>query len=300
MPIEVFAPAKVNLTLHITGQRADGYHLLDSLIAFAPVGDQLRVATSSAMAVSVIGPEAAGVPTDHRNLVWRALDLMQGARFAVTLDKHLPAASGIGGGSSDAAAALRGALALAGHKDAHVTRGLLRSETSGGSYDLNLLALGADVPMCYHPRPVRVQGIGEDITPVSMPPLPAILVNPRVEVSTPQVFQALTTKTNAPSPQTIPHWQDAAQMIAWLAEQRNDLEPPAVSLQPVIGQVLASLREHCDFARMSGSGATCFGLCANPERAREAAALVAAAHPDWWVRFGMLGDQTALSAPRTA
>ena len=191
---DVFAPAKVNLTLHITGQRDDGYHLLDSPVAFAPVGDALRVAPAEDLTLRLEGPEAEGLPANGDNLALRAAAMVgEGQGAAIVLEKVLPVASGIGGGSADAAAAARAVLAEAGALDAD---GLARAEAA-------LLALGADVPMCLASRPVRVRGIGEALTPISLPPLPAVLVNPRVPVSTPQIFRSLTARDNSPMPERL-------------------------------------------------------------------------------------------------
>lgn len=290
--IEVAAPAKVNLTLHVIGQRADGYHLLDSLVAFAPVADLLHLAPAPEMGLRVTGPEAAGVPEDGRNLVMKAASLLierlgpvPGA--ALWLDKHLPAASGIGGGSADAAAAVRGLLRL---------WRVDRPEWLEGA----MLSLGADVPMCLECRPARVRGIGERIAPVALPALPAVLVNPRAEVSTPAVFRALARRDNPPMPADLPQFGAAGALIDWLATQRNDLEAPALSVAPVIGEVLSAMRgeKACRLARMSGSGATCFGLFATRTEAEAAARRLRAAHGDWWVAAGDLGDQGALARPR--
>ncbi|SOC16212.1 4-(cytidine 5'-diphospho)-2-C-methyl-D-erythritol kinase [Rhodobacter maris] len=283
--IEVFAPAKVNLALHVTGQRADGYHLLDSLVAFAPAGDRLRLAPADAMALTVRGPESRGVPEGPENLVLKAAALYgPGPAAAIHLQKCLPAASGIGGGSSDAAAALRGMAALRGVAPA-----------AGAA----VVKLGADVPMCLDPRPARTRGIGEELSPVTLPPLPSVLVNPRVEVSTPAVFKALASKDNAPMDE-IPAFANAADCIGWLARQRNDLQPAAVALAPVIAEVLGALEAlpGCLLVRMSGSGATCFGLFESDEAAAAAQARLAAANPGWWSAHGPLGDQSEAAAAR--
>lgn len=283
---EVFAPAKINLALHVTGRRSDGYHLLDSLVAFAPFGDRLTLAPDDGLWLRVTGPEAAGVPEDARNLVMRAVALMgPGTGARITLEKHLPAASGIGGGSSDAAAALRGMAAQRG--DPALPAGLER--------------LGADVPMCLDPRPARSRGIGEELTPVTLPPLPAVLVNPRVEVATPAVFKALACRENPPLPE-IPRFATVRDCARWLAAQRNDLEMPAMGIAPQIAEVLAALgaTEGCLLSRMSGSGATCFALYESEAAAAEAQAEIAAARPDWWSASGTLGDQSALARPRQA
>jgi len=271
MTVEVFAPAKINLTLHVTGQRADGYHLLDSLVIFSDLGDRLTLAPADALSLTVTGPRAEGVPTDDSNLVLKAAGLFgTGKGAAITLEKHLPAAAGIGGGSSDAAAALRGLSTL---------------------WDLPLpaaekvLSLGADVPVCMAPRPVRMRGVGEDIADgPALPEMGLVLVNPGVEVSTPAVFKALACKSNPPMPHP-PGWASAAVLAHWLADQRNDLEPPARDLQPVIGDVLDAIAASpgCRLARMSGSGATCFGIYDSRRDARAAAALIAAKADAWWV-----------------
>jgi 4-diphosphocytidyl-2-C-methyl-D-erythritol kinase len=280
--IRVIAPAKVNLCLHVTGRRDDGYHLLDGLVAFAPVADDLVLTDAPVPGLTVDGPMAAGVPTDPTNLVLRAAALVAPGRpLSIRLTKHLPAAAGIGGGSSDAAA---------------VARAL------GATDPGPLRALGADVPLCLTPRPWRSRGTGEDLTPVALPPLPAVLVNPRVAVPTGPVFAGLSRRDNPPLPDALPALPDAATAIAWLATQRNDLEPPARALAPAIGAVLAALAatSGCGLARMSGSGATCFGLYPTDTAAAAAAAALRAAHPDWWIADGPLGDRTDAAAPHPA
>lgn len=265
-----FAPAKVNLTLHVTGRRDDGYHLLDSLVAHVGTGDDVTVADADAPAFTVTGPHAAGVPTDGTNLVLRAAALMGGPPLSITLHKRLPPASGIGGGSSDAAATLRAIAAL---------RGVPLPP------DAAVLALGADVPVCLAARPARMSGIGERLAPVApLPPAWLVLANPGVSVPTPDVFRALARRDNPPMPRDLPAWPDAAALAAWLATQRNDLEAPARAIAPAIGNTLAALAATpgCLLARMSGSGATCFGLFSGATTAQAAAATLAAGHPDWW------------------
>ncbi|MEM1431139.1 MAG: 4-(cytidine 5'-diphospho)-2-C-methyl-D-erythritol kinase [Pseudomonadota bacterium] len=297
--VRVVAPAKINLTLHVTGQREDGYHLLDSLVAFAPAGDTLLMRPTGVSSITVEGPEALGVPTDVDNLALRAAMLtLAGAGAALTLDKHLPAASGIGGGSSDAAAAFRGALLMmdAPKRDLLALGPEILSETRFRP----LRDLGADVPMCLLPKPLRARGIGDRIDFVELPPLPAVLVNPRVAVSTPAVFRALKERANPPMPDALPKLADAPALIAWLAGQRNDMEGAARGIAPEIGAVLDALAATpgCGLARMSGSGATCFGLFADEAHAREAAKALGDAHPNWWVAGGVLGDQTERAMPR--
>lgn len=259
----------MNLTLHVTGQRADGYHLLDSLVVFADVGDRVAVREAEAMSLEVTGPMAEGVPDDARNLVWRAAALF-GRPVALTLSKYLPAAAGIGGGSSDAAATLLALADLTGHK----------------TLPEGVAELGADVRVCLLRQAARMSGIGDEVVPVTgMPPVHAVLANPRVEVPTPAVFKALDRKTNAPMASRLPKWQGTRQLIDWVQAQRNDLEKPAMALAPVIAEVLSDLAAlpGARAARMSGSGATCFALFETRGGADEAARLLGAARPDWWV-----------------
>jgi 4-diphosphocytidyl-2-C-methyl-D-erythritol kinase len=263
------APAKINLTLHVTGQRDDGYHLLDSLVVFADVGDRLVMRRAAAPSLSVTGPMAAGVPLGPDNLVLRAARAM-GVSLDIALDKHLPSAAGIGGGSSDAAAVLRGAVEL--------VPGLALPEDQG-------LSLGADVPVCLMARAARMRGIGEDVARVDgLPELHGVLVNPGVAVSTAVIFRSLARKDNAAMPDVLPVWRDAADLAAWLAGQRNDMQAAAVAAAPVVGEVITAVgaTRGCLLARMSGSGATCFGLYADADTAGRAAD--ALSRPGWWVR----------------
>ncbi|WP_299550026.1 4-(cytidine 5'-diphospho)-2-C-methyl-D-erythritol kinase [uncultured Tateyamaria sp.] len=259
MAIEVFAPAKINLTLHVTGQRTDGYHLLDSLVVFADVGDRLEIAPAPRMGLDVSGPFSVGVPTDERNLVWRAA-VLAGVAGQISLEKNLPHGAGIGGGSSDAAAILR----------------VLGAEAHAS-------ALGADVPVCLLDIPQRMRGIGEDVTPVGgVPALDLVLVNPGIHVPTPEAFKRLRTKDNAPMEDRL-NWLDHAAFLAWLGEQRNDLQTPAASGNPAILAALKALKG-AKLARMSGSGSTCFGVYADAQAASDAAAGIAKKQPRWWVR----------------
>ncbi|WP_299610613.1 4-(cytidine 5'-diphospho)-2-C-methyl-D-erythritol kinase [uncultured Tateyamaria sp.] len=259
MTIEAFAPAKINLTLHVTGQRDDGYHLLDSLVVFANVGDHLDIEAAPEMALEVTGPFADGVPSDASNLVWRAAQ-MSGVTARIALTKELPHGAGIGGGSSDAAAVLR---------------------TLGG--EAHALALGADVPVCLLDCPQRMRGIGNDVAPVGgVPPLDLVLVNPGVHVPTQDVFKRLASKDNAPMDAHL-NWSDRAAFLTWLGDQRNDLQASAAAHTPEISSALDALKG-AQLVRMSGSGATCYGVYPGPWLAREAADRIAGAHPDWWVR----------------
>ena len=265
---EVFAPAKVNLTLHVVGRLPNGYHDLDSLVVFADIGDRLEVALSDRPSLQVTGPMAKGVPDDESNIVMRAMALI-GVNARIVLHKYLPNAAGLGGGSSDAAAALR---AL--------------SDLSGLAVPANLQQLGADVPVCLAAQAARMRGIGDrvDLLPV-MPPLHAVLVNPNVAVPTGKVFSELESPSNPAMPDGWPAWHSAADVIGFLRGMRNDLEAPAMAAQPVIAQVLGALHvtSGCQLARMSGSGATCFGLYSDLETAASAAGRLREAFPGWWV-----------------
>jgi 4-diphosphocytidyl-2-C-methyl-D-erythritol kinase len=265
---EGFAPAKINLTLHVTGRREDGFHELDSLVVFADIGDRLHLRPSDTTTLTVDGPMAAGVPADDSNLVVRAAKLM-GLSADIHLEKHLPNAAGLGGGSGDAAATLK---AL--------------SEMSGKPIPDGLLGLGADIPVCLHGRAARMRGVGEAITPVAgLPELHAVLVNPKLPVMTKEVFAGLERADNPAMPDSLPDIQTAASMIDWLAEMRNDLEAPAIQAEPVVQQVFDTLAvtPGCHLARMSGSGGTCFGLYSDAETAASAAGRLREQHPSWWV-----------------
>jgi 4-diphosphocytidyl-2-C-methyl-D-erythritol kinase len=273
------ALAKINLYLHVTGKRADGYHLLDSLVVLADIGDQITATPSDILSLNYTGPFANGLPPAKSNLVLHAAERLKDAfsvstGAALTLNKALPVASGIGGGSADAAATLR-ALCKLWHLDI----------THPKVADLALL-LGADVPVCLRGQSAIMRGIGEDIRPVDhLPPLSLILINPGVEVSTPAVFKARTSAFSnlVEIPGTF---NDASAFHAFLKTTQNDLEPPAMGLQPIIGDVLEALRAlpGVVLARMSGSGATCFGIVDNVDAARTGAHSLSASHPRWWVQ----------------
>lgn len=259
------APAKINLTLHVTGQRADGYHLLDSLVVFARAGDRVTLSEGQGLSLDVVGPMAAGLAAEPDNLVLRAARAIGARAAALVLDKRLPVASGMGGGSSDAAAAL--------HLLAQV-QGLALPDTAA------LMALGADLPVCMAaPVPARMQGLGEVVEPLTgVPALWLLLVNPGQGLSTPAVFRAMTSKTNPPMPRPLPRWRDAADLCGWLATMRNDMQPAAEALMPAIGALIAAIgaQPGCRLARMTGSGATCFGIFESEATLNAAAAALAA------------------------
>jgi 4-diphosphocytidyl-2-C-methyl-D-erythritol kinase len=283
------APAKVNLFLRVLGRRADGYHLLDSLAVFAGIGDEIRAADAAALSLALDGPEAAALAAETDNLVLRAARALaaatdRDARAAMTLVKRLPVASGIGGGSADAAATLR------------VLARLWGLDTGAAALGPLALTLGADVPVCLASRPARMGGIGELVTAAPrLPEFGMLLANPRVALATPAVFRARAGGFSAPA--RLPDsWPDAARMAADLAGLGNDLQDAAIALCPPVAEILAAIaaRPGCLLARMSGSGATCFGLFATPARAAAAAADLPAA---WW-RWGGAADQTAADAGR--
>ena len=275
-----FACAKINLTLHVTGQRDDGYHLLDSLVVFCGIGDRLYASVANRLSLTLEGPYARDVPADMDNLVLRAAGQFAGDMgVAFTLKKQLPPASGIGGGSADAAAAIRA-----------IARLRAGTITDFDNIDRDaVLALGADVPVCLLSAAARMRGIGEQLDFIG--PLPAMhiaLINPRVAVPTPAVFKALATRQNPPMPETLPTWPNARTLADWLKTQRNDLEPPALAIAPIIGEVLNSLAAQPGalIARMSGAGATCFALFETSSAAKAAADGIGAAQPKWWAASG--------------
>jgi 4-diphosphocytidyl-2-C-methyl-D-erythritol kinase len=332
------APAKINLALHVTGRRPDGFHLIESLAVFTRHGDRVTVTAASEDSFSASGPFGAEIPLDGGNLVVRARDALrslaalhsvrQPQPVSIHLTKHLPIASGIGGGSSDAAATLTALNRLCSF-------GLTSEQLTEIGQQL-----GADVPMCLYSSPLIARGIGEQIEPAAgFPALPMVLVNPGVAVSTPEVFRALASRENAglpplplssclsplPSPREkrgegfasvaangLPpedqREKDGApasmspsprpsrgegkgegqlafsDICRWLTSTRNDLQAPAVSIAPAITQAIDTLTAAgAGFARMSGSGATCFGLFETPAAAARAAAKIQARQPEWWV-----------------
>jgi 4-diphosphocytidyl-2-C-methyl-D-erythritol kinase len=277
------APAKVNLTLRVLGRRADGYHDIESLVAFAGVGDALSFTPSSALTLAVRGPTAPAAGDVADNLVLKAARALAGeveglALGHFDLSKRLPVAAGLGGGSADAAAALR----------------LLARANGIAADDPRLLqaarATGADVPVCLDPRPRLMRGIGDVLSvPLELPRLFAVLVNPGVAVATREVFAGLRLPPTAPPATPV----DSAALMAEITSGRNDLEGPAIEREPAIADVLAVLGKlsGCRLARMSGSGATCFGLFGSTAAASAAARSLRVGYPAWWVRATVLGGQ---------
>jgi len=284
------APAKVNLTLRVLARRADGYHELESLVVFADFGDRLSFACGGDLTLTVRGPSAEAAGAGDDNLVQRAARALAARRPGIALgafdlDKRLPVAAGLGGGSSDAAAALR----------------LLADANAIARDDPDLYAAaratGADVPVCLDPRPRIMRGIGEKLSaPLALPPLPAVLVNPGVALPTRAVFAGWKPSPGAAAlldEAALGKLTSARDLVPLVAEQANDLEPPAMALQPSVAEALAALREGpgCTLARMSGSGATCFGLFATSEEAAAAAQVLSAGRPTWWVKATTFGGR---------
>lgn len=276
VPVAEPAPAKLNLYLHITGRRGNGYHELDSLVAFTEAGDAVEACPAEVLSLAVDGPQAAALAGEADNLVLRAARALAAAvglepAAALRLDKRLPVASGIGGGSADAAAALRALVRL------------WRLDIAADRLAEIALGLGADVPVCLFGRPAVMRGIGEEIVPA--PPVPAapiVLVNPNRAVSTPAVFEARASGFSAPG--RYRGAPDPAALAAALRETRNDLTDSALTLEPAIGTVLAALEaQGALLARMSGSGATCFGIFGTDSAANAAADRIGGDQPGWWV-----------------
>ncbi len=278
--IEYQAAAKINLALRVTGRRDDGYHCLDTLVTFTEFGDVIRVEQANDISLKVEGPFVEELSNNRDNLVLKAARLLeQAARdrginvpgASIYLNKQLPIASGIGGGSADAAAVLKALCDL--------------WRINPVSVDLKEIALqlGADVPMCLYSKPLTATGIGEKIEPVALAELNIVLINSGVHISTPDIFNALA-RTGSPALPPVGFQYSNDELLDWLQNTENDLQAPAIGLAPEIQTVLNTLMETdmCQFARMSGSGATCFGLYSSFEQAKSAANDIGQRNPDWW------------------
>ncbi len=281
--VVVKAPAKINLDLLVTGRRADGYHEIDSIVVFGDHGDCITVQPSDRLNLDIQGPMAQALQSSlddpERNLVLRAARHLASIasrelNVAILLEKHLPVASGIGGGSSNAAATLKA----------------LRNFWELSIDDVDLrdigLPLGADVPVCLYGRPARMRGIGERLDPVrGLPILPMLLVNPGCSVSTRDVFAQLELRAEPATREPLSPMPSIVRFVHWLEANGNDLERPALKLEPTICEVLEAFREmpDCMLARMSGSGATCFGIFKDPSTLAQAKQQMAHDHPDWWI-----------------
>ena len=299
--LTIRAPAKINLNLHIAGKRPDGYHELSGLVAFADYGDELEVELASFeadegrasdkedaggrsdWALDVQGPFADALigegPPCRDNLVLNAARLFNtysglNYRGSIRLRKNLPIASGMGGGSSDAAAMLR------------ALQSLCATPIDEDQLQKLALEIGADVPMCLRPKAQFISGVGEIYHFLPLPaPLPAVLVNPILAVSTREVFGRLNASPCSSASVQVPTFSSIKELYQWLLQQRNDLQSPALELVPRIGDVLDIIAKtpNCLLARMSGSGASCFGLYADIEQAKRAASIIGEANPNWWV-----------------
>ncbi len=284
--VNAAAPAKINLYLHVTGKRPDGFHVLDSLVVFARLGDSLALRPADALSLRLDGPFAGALGPGADNLVLAAAGMLAAhggvsAGAEITLTKNLPVASGMGGGSADAAATLK------------ALRQLWGLSISDEELSRLGLKLGADVPVCLAGRATFMAGVGEDLVaaPV-LPPAWLVLVNPGVGVSTPEVF----ARRSGPFSQAARFDdapRDAKDLAAILDKRGNDLTAAALSLLPVLGGVLEALGETNGnlLSRMTGSGATCFGLYADEKTAAEAAATLSRDHPQWWVEATMIGAE---------
>lgn len=293
-PLEAFAPAKVNLFLHVGPLRPDGFHPISSLMVFADIGDRLSAAPAGRLSLEVEGPMSSHAPSGDDNLVLRAVRALAAKAgvgepgLDLVLHKALPAAAGLGGGSSDAAAALR------------LAREALGLELADAELETVASSLGSDIPACVSGRPAIAEGRGERLRAApGLGPLPAVLLRPPVDSATGPVYRAFDADTggaaaDAPElPAKIATPADAARVFAAC---RNDLEAPAVALQPMIAAALAELRAQPEtlLGRMSGSGSACFALCADAGSAERLAARLETAHPDWWIKPCRLGGPWSL------
>ncbi len=284
MPVRELAHAKINLTLQVLGRRPDGYHELESLVTFADIHDVVTLDPGTGGSVTVAGPFASYIGGE--NLLVRAMTLLRGADArvvlgSVRLDKQLPVAAGLGGGSADAASFLRAVKQANGD----------RADTIAWS-DI-AARLGADVSVCLGARPAFVWGIGEKVAPVrTLPSTNAVLVNPRLPLATADVFKALAAAPLAAVRRkpVAPDLSRLVDLVAYMRAHGNDLERPAMALLPAIRDVKAALEAEpeCRLAAMSGSGPTCFGIFADQDQAAAAAARIASIHPEWWIKPTLL------------
>lgn len=268
------ACAKINLFLHVGDKRADGFHPLQSLAVFTDLGDEVALLPAEMLSLTLSGVFAAGLAAEADNLVLRAARALGDGGAMINLTKQLPVASGIGGGSADAAATLRG------------LRGLWNDAADDARLVTIAAELGSDIPVCIASRPAFMEGRGEILRQaVSMPRLPILLVNPGVAVSTKDVFAALRLRSGVEMPLPRGHFSDTADLLRFLEATSNDLEAPAMAIQPVIAMVLAAMKSLPGmlFARMSGSGATCFAIFPDDDCCRRAAERLRHNNPGWWI-----------------
>lgn len=291
----LLAPAKINLFLHVTGKRDDGYHTLDSLIVFGEIGDLLTARPGKGLSLHIDGPQSQILNADAaENLIIRAARAVQahsgsvpGVEFRLT--KELPVASGIGGGSSDAASAIR------------LLEKIWPVRYTREERDALLVDLGADVPMCYAARPALARGIGEVLTPIDMlPDMAVVLANPGIGVATGAIFKKLAGF--APSVEGVDAADSFDGLISMLERYGNSLEAPAIECAPVIRDVITAIADlpGCGLARMSGSGATCFGLFPTQGQASAATEQLRSQYPDWWVASGRVLKEPPAIMPLSA
>ncbi|HSG94923.1 MAG TPA: 4-(cytidine 5'-diphospho)-2-C-methyl-D-erythritol kinase [Afifellaceae bacterium] len=274
------APAKINLALHVTGRRADGYHELGTLAVFADCGEHVVVQAADDLRLRVEGPFSASLPNDETNLVTAAARIFFSTagfdgKALLSLNKTTPVGAGLGGGSADAAATFR---ALNQYFNCAI-----------GVRDLAGLGadLGADIPMCVYSQALRATGTGEVIEPLSSaPPLPLVLVWPGRPVATASVFKQLRDVSNPPLPRLPEAFSTVRDVVAWLADTRNDLQAAAIEIEPVIADTLEALAatDQCLLVRMSGTGSACFGIYPDIASANAAEQALRISHPNWWIR----------------
>lgn len=280
MTLQITAPAKINLSLNITGKRDDGYHLLHSIVGFTDFGDEITLEDSNAFSFHMTGNFSASLEKENNNLVTQVIEKLvqrydKSSNFKVTLNKNLPVGSGVGSGSSDAAATVKALLHY------------WNIEEDQKLFDDFLPSIGADVPVCYHGAVCIMEGIGEKIRPFPAlnVALPILLVFPNIHCSTQKIFSHLNT-AYSDQPQEPGKFNDIEAFINFLAVQNNDLKETAIELFPIIQNALSLIKEqpHCYFSQMSGSGSTCFGIFKTKKSCQEAALSIQSKYPDWWVK----------------
>lgn len=279
--VSEIAPPKINLFLHVGEKSAGGFHALQSLAVFGQKGDRLTAVSADSLTLSLTGPFAGGLSATDNLVLKAAMALDVKSRARLTLEKNLPVASGIGGGSADAAATLRALCQV------------WNIEMDGGALADIAAGLGSDVPVCLLGKPALMEGRGEIITPVSaLPRLSLLLVNPRVPVATKDIFARLVTRRGIGMALPAKGFAGLSDLLLFLENTGNDLEAPALSLQPVIGEVLAAMKAlpGAFFTRMSGSGATCFGIFPDDDSAERAGATLKLQRPDWWVHADSVAE----------
>lgn len=278
------APAKLNLALHIQGRRADGYHLLESLVVFTEFGDTLSIAAADRLQLTIQGEFATEAGEGEHNLVLRAAKALQSATDCykgarITLTKNIPVGAGLGGGSADAAAVLHG------------LQQLWKTELSADRLAALALPLGADIPMCLLSKPLIARGVGEVLAPLpqALPPLHVVLVHPRTPLLSGDVYRALNYPLDVAreSDLQVPDHGDGSSFTRWLATTRNDLQPPAMAISPIVAELLLAMETAQPsplLVRMTGSGACCFALFSDAQAAERYARQVQAQYPQWWVK----------------